>query len=149
MRADAIDLKIAPLAGAVVSVMAEADGRISSEEALSVLPGFEGAFRLNSRKGTCFEIRFAGSPSIFAKFLENEQKAENERVCARLLNDCGISCPAVLARSGKAIARRFIEGNTASDELDTIQSWGDCPAALKLCGKIGGMLRQVHGISTE
>jgi len=149
MRAIAIDQKIASMAEAVVAAMAEAAGRVASEEAFSALPGFEGAFRLNSRKGTCFEIRFSGLPPIFAKALENEQKAENERICSKLLNDGGVSCPAVLARAGNAIARRFIEGNTASEELDTIQSWGDCPAALRLCGRIGGILRQVHGIGTH
>ena len=149
MRADAIDQKIASLAERVVGALDQASGSLASEEALSVIPGFEGAIRLNSRKGTCFEIRFAGLPSIFAKSLETEQKAENERICARLLNEGGISCPAVLAKAGRAIARRFIEGNTASDELDTIQSWGDCPAALKLCGRMGGMLRQVHLMRTN
>jgi hypothetical protein len=149
MRADATDQKIVSLAGAVVAAMAEASGRPYGEEAFSALPGFEGAYKLDSRKGTCFELRFAGRPPIFAKALENEQKAENERVCAGLLNDAGISCPTVLAKAGNAIARRFIEGNTASVELDTILSWGDCPAALRLCSKIGGILRQVHGIQTH
>lgn len=122
---------------------------ICPEAALLGVRGAEGVIRLQSRQGSCFLISIAGQPSIFAKLLSDEAKAENETYYAKMVSGAGISCPRIEAQHGRAIARRYIEGKSASDELEAIKEWGDAQSAARLCFKMGKILAQVHSLRSK
>lgn len=119
------------------------------ESALLGVRGVEGAVRLSSRQGTCFMVRLAGSPSIFAKLLSDASGAGREQAFSEMISEAGISCPKVQARYKRAIARAYIEGRPASDELDAMKQWGDAQSALKLSFRIGSMLALVHAVAAS
>ena len=125
-----------------------ADEGSGLEAALLGVRGAEGLQKLSSRQGTCFEVRLSGSRSIFAKLLADVAGAEREEAFSELLSKAGISCPKVEARYGRAIARAYIEGRAASEELDAMKEWGDAQSAAKLCFRIGAMIASVHSVAS-
>lgn len=119
------------------------------ETALLGLNGAEGVLKLSSRQGSCFVVRISGSKGIFAKLLSDEAGAKREEEFSRLVSMAGVSCPMVEARFKRAIARAYIEGRPASEELDAMKEWGDAQAVSKLCRRIGAMLASVHEVSAS
>lgn len=117
------------------------------ETALLGVHGAEGVLKLSSRQGSCFEIRISGSKGIFAKLLSDNASAKREEEFSKLVSEAGVSCPRVEARRRRAIARAYIEGRPASEELDAMKGWGDAQAASKLCRRIGAMLASVHEVA--
>ncbi len=124
-----------------------ADEGKDPEPVLLEVHGAEGVVKLNSRQGTCFMVRLAGSPSLFAKLLSDVSGAEREEAFSEMISEAGISCPKVKARCRRVIARAFIEGRPASDELDAMKLWGDAQSAVKLCSRIGSMLASIHAVA--
>jgi tRNA A-37 threonylcarbamoyl transferase component Bud32 len=118
-------------------------------EVFSSLPGFDEAYPLQSRQGRCFEVRFENSPSLFVKILETIEKADNERHYSGLVSSTRIACPAMLAWEGRIIARGFINGRTAADELDLMKKDGDQDSSIMLCAKLGEILGRVHRIKAD
>lgn len=133
---------------AVLLSLAASEGR-ALEPALLGIPGAEGVIRLSSRQGACFMVRLSGSQSIFAKLLSDPAGAQREAEFSKLLSEAGISCPKVAAISGRAIARAYIEGRPASEELDAMKEWGDAQSAEKLCCRIGALLASIHSVSQD
>lgn len=119
-----------------------------TEETLQGIAGFMGSEPLESRKGKCFKLNISGLPSLFIKVLPDDAKAKNEADYARKLGDAGISCPKALAVEGPVLVRRFIEGKTATEELDMAVSWGDIGYAASLCSKVGDLLAKAHNLDS-
>lgn len=128
---------------------AAADEGRELDSALLGIHGAEGVIKLSSRQGSCFAVSISGSGGIFAKLLSDEAGARREEEFSKLVSEAGVSCPRVEARSGRAIARSYIEGRPASEELDAMKDWGDAQAASRLCCRIGAMLASVHEVAAS
>lgn len=119
------------------------------DENLRGVAGFMGLEHLESRKGRCFRLNTSGMPALFVKIHPDGSKATNEAEFSKMLNDMGISCPNAIFVEGPVLVRRYIEGRTATEELEMAISWGDIGYASSLCSKVGAMLAAAHKLDSR
>lgn len=132
------------VASTAEAVSAACEEKIGFEASLTGIPGIIGYEMLPSRKGGAARVSVARAGDVFVKLLESDEQATIEEKSAKMLSMSQVTHHTASARKGKVIARRFIPGVTASEELDDAKNWGDAQSASALAARLGRLLARCH-----